>query len=71
MCDCPQSALQTLLQNVNSIWSKEELPDQWKESIIAPVYKNCSTVVIIGEYRCCQLQYCIQYPSLKFKSIRG
>jgi hypothetical protein len=22
---------------INSIWNKEELPDQWKESIIAPV----------------------------------
>jgi hypothetical protein len=22
-----------------SIWNKEELPDQWKESIIVPVYK--------------------------------
>jgi hypothetical protein len=25
---------------VNSIWSKEELPDQWKESIIVPVHKK-------------------------------
>jgi hypothetical protein len=24
----------------NSVWSKEELPDQWKESIIVPVYKE-------------------------------
>jgi hypothetical protein len=24
----------------NSIWNKEELPDQWKESIIVPVHKN-------------------------------
>jgi hypothetical protein len=24
----------------NSIWSTEELPDQWKESIIVPVYKK-------------------------------
>jgi hypothetical protein len=23
-----------------SIWNKEELPDQWKESIIIPVYKK-------------------------------
>jgi hypothetical protein len=22
---------------INSIWNKEELPDQWKESIIVPV----------------------------------
>jgi hypothetical protein len=24
---------------INSIWNKEELPQQWKESIIVPVYK--------------------------------
>jgi hypothetical protein len=25
---------------INSIWSKEELPDQWKESIIVQIYKK-------------------------------
>jgi hypothetical protein len=25
---------------VNSIWNKEELPDQWKESIVVPVHKK-------------------------------
>jgi hypothetical protein len=25
---------------INSIWNKEELPDQWKESVIFPVYKK-------------------------------
>jgi hypothetical protein len=25
---------------INSIWNKEELPDQWKESIIVPVHKK-------------------------------
>jgi hypothetical protein len=25
---------------INSIWKKEELPDQWKESIVVPVYKK-------------------------------
>jgi hypothetical protein len=25
---------------INSIWNKEELPDQWKESIIVPIHKN-------------------------------
>jgi hypothetical protein len=24
---------------INSIWNKEELPEQWKESIIVPIYK--------------------------------
>jgi hypothetical protein len=26
---------------INSIWNKEKLTDQWKESIIVPVHKNC------------------------------
>jgi hypothetical protein len=26
---------------INSVWNKEELPDQWKESIIVPDYKKC------------------------------
>jgi hypothetical protein len=25
---------------IHSVWSKEELPDQWKESIIVPIYKK-------------------------------
>jgi hypothetical protein len=25
---------------INSIWNKEELPEQWKESIIVPLYKK-------------------------------
>jgi hypothetical protein len=25
---------------INSIWNKEELPEQWKESIIVPIYKE-------------------------------
>jgi len=25
---------------LNSIWNKEEMPQQWKESITAPNYKN-------------------------------
>jgi hypothetical protein len=27
-------------ERINSIWNKKELPDQWKESIILPVYKK-------------------------------
>jgi hypothetical protein len=25
---------------INSIWNKEELPEQWKETIIVPIYKK-------------------------------
>jgi hypothetical protein len=25
---------------INSIWDKEELPEQWKESIVVPIYKK-------------------------------
>jgi hypothetical protein len=40
-----QAGVETLWSEIhkliNSIWSKEELPDQWKESIIVPIYKKC------------------------------
>jgi hypothetical protein len=29
---------------VNSIWNKKELPDQWKESIILPIYKKSDKI---------------------------
>ena len=25
---------------INSIWNKEDLPEDWKESIVAPIYKK-------------------------------
>jgi hypothetical protein len=25
---------------INSVWNKEKLPDQWKESIIVPIHKK-------------------------------
>jgi len=28
---------------VTSIWNKEELPEEWKESVILPVYKKDDT----------------------------
>jgi hypothetical protein len=30
-------------KHVNSVWNKEELPDQWKEFIIVPVHKYKQT----------------------------
>jgi hypothetical protein len=33
--------LRSEIQNlINCIWNKEELPQQWKESIIVPIYKK-------------------------------
>jgi hypothetical protein len=29
-----------IIQLINYVWSKEELPDQWKESIIVPIHKK-------------------------------
>jgi hypothetical protein len=42
---------------ITSIWNKEELPKQWKESIIVPVQKRGLklTVIIIVGYHCYQL----------------
>jgi hypothetical protein len=42
---------------INSVWNKEELPDQWKKSIIVPDYKRVTelTVIIIVRYHCYQL----------------
>jgi hypothetical protein len=41
---------------INSIWNKEELPDQWKVSIIVPVHKKADkTVVIIVGFHSYQL----------------
>jgi hypothetical protein len=30
----------TIRKLVNSVWNKEELPDQWKEFIIVPIHKK-------------------------------
>jgi hypothetical protein len=41
---------------INCIWNKEELPEQWKESIIVPIIRVIKrTVVILEEYHCRQL----------------
>jgi hypothetical protein len=32
--------LSTIHKLINSVWNKEELPDQWKESIIVPIHKK-------------------------------
>jgi hypothetical protein len=32
--------LSTIHKQINSVWNKEELPDQWKEPIIVPVHRR-------------------------------
>jgi hypothetical protein len=32
--------LSAIFKLIHSVWNREELPDQWKESIIVPVHKN-------------------------------
>jgi hypothetical protein len=32
--------LSTIHKLINSVWNEEELPDQWKESIIVPIHKK-------------------------------
>jgi hypothetical protein len=58
---------------INSIWNREELPDQWKESIIVPIHKKGDKTGC-SKYRGISLpstsyKNIIQYPSLKVKSI--
>jgi hypothetical protein len=35
-----QAGEETLHSEIKLIWNKEELPHQWKESIVAPIYKK-------------------------------
>jgi hypothetical protein len=57
---------------INSVWNKEELPDQWKEAILYQFIKIVKklTVIIIAGYHCYQIHTkFIEYRSLMVKSI--
>jgi len=52
---------------INSIWNKEELPEEWKEPIILLTKQ---VVVIIETYHFVNyIQNYIQHPAVKIKSI--
>ena len=42
---------------INSIWNKEKLPEEWRESITVPIYTkgNKTDLVILEAYHCYQL----------------
>jgi hypothetical protein len=35
-----EELLSAILKLINSVWNKEEFPDQWKEPIIVPIHKK-------------------------------
>jgi hypothetical protein len=35
-------------KRINSIWNKEELPDQWKEYITPPIYKKSDKISLLS-----------------------
>jgi hypothetical protein len=35
-----KTLLSAIHKLINSVWNKEELPDQWKESVIVPIHKR-------------------------------
>jgi hypothetical protein len=47
--ECEDSILVLCCDLSNSIWNKEELPQQWKESIIVPIYKKADRT---SNYQC-------------------
>jgi hypothetical protein len=52
-----ESLLSEIHKLIKSVWNKEELPDQWMESIIVPIHEKVIklTVTIIMGYHCYQL----------------
>jgi hypothetical protein len=65
--------LSAIHKPINSVWYKEDLPDQWKESIIVPIHKN-GDKTDCNNYRGISLlstsyKIFIEYPPLKVKSI--
>jgi hypothetical protein len=58
-------------KHINSIWNKEELPEQWKNFIIVPVYKKGDNTELLLWYITVInfMQKFVQCPSLKVNSM--
>jgi hypothetical protein len=59
-----------ILQPINSIWNKEELPEQWNESTIVSIYKkgtkqygNCRGIPVFS-----YIQNSAKHPSVRVNS---
>jgi hypothetical protein len=65
-----ETLLAEIYRRINSVWNKEELRDQWKESIIVPVHKKGDkTDCYRGISAINVVQNFIQYTSFKVKSV--
>jgi hypothetical protein len=53
-------------QLINSVWNREDLPEEWKQSIIVLTYKRGikQNVIIIQVYHFCQVRTKC-YPAVK------
>ena len=58
-------------KHIISIWQKAELPEEWKESIIVPIYKKGNKINCVrgAYYFASCVQNFIQHPAVKVNSI--
>jgi hypothetical protein len=64
--------LSVIYKLINSVWNKEELSDQWKESIIVPIQKRVTKLAVILSWDITAINFIknvVEYPSLKVKSV--
>jgi sorting nexin-29 len=59
---------------INSVWNQEELPDQWKESIIVTIHKkgektDCNNYRGISLLSTSYKKIFFEYPPLKVSSV--